>query len=59
MAKKHKLIHPSFPKEGTVQPSYAGSQSQVPLSLEQSSSPQSPGNLPMDYTSNMASSGEY
>jgi len=56
--KKKGLVHPSFPSQGSVQPSHEGSQSNAPVSLEQMG-PQGPGNLPMDYSSNMAASGEY
>lgn len=58
---KHSRIHESFPAEGQTNPSYMGSQSMAPASptTPEQLGPQAPGNLPMDYTSNMQAQGEY
>jgi len=55
---KASQIHSSFPKEGTVQPNYMGSQSQTPNLDQQLMGPAAP-QLPVDSATNMASQGEY
>lgn len=57
----HKLIHPSFPDQGTVQPAHMGSQSQTPVALDPSLALQGPTapQMPGDTSTNTAPQGEY
>ena len=56
---RHRLIHNSFPKEGTVQPSHMGSQSVVPDALTTPESSLQAPQMPSYDNSQMAASGEY
>lgn len=54
--KAHKsLVHPSFPDQGAIQPSYMGSQSMLPPTSPESQAPQ----MPSYDNTQTAPSGEY
>jgi hypothetical protein len=55
---KSKLVHPSFPAQGNIQPSFQGSQSNTPIATPESMGLQAP-QMPSYDNTQMSASSEY